>query len=910
MKRILLLLFCVTCFGVVRGQDIIPYLQAPTPNSIYVNWISDSAGVPSINYGLSSGMLSSTVTGTQSYLVDGGNSYYYNTVRITNLNPNTKYYYSAGLGTMHSDTTGFKTLPNPGQAASADGHIRFLIMGDNQIKTTGRYDTLVTQARRKVIEKYSGDPEDHIELTFMVGDQVDLGNLDQYRNIHFAYNEALSPNVPIQTTVGNHETYGSMGMTAYYEHFYLQQMSYRGVSSGTENYYAMQAGNVLFISLSSEHTGTVQYDWLNEVLDSADADPTVDWILTFSHRPYEAEQYVGDISPWVKNSAVPLCMNYPKYFMHVGAHHHIYSRGQFAEGPVYNIISGGTAWDQFWGQSAESDFSYIQKTIPNWCYQIVDVDVVNEKIDVECYSVGSPIMFANNQWKENQLVDEFHRYLNQPAPDQPSIVTVIPDSLQLPFTFTSSAYSSSTAELLNTTQFQVSGTSDFSIIEAELLRDYENLYGQASGQTADSTMDQNAGVNILEYEIPSGGLSNGRHYLRVRHRDRNLEWSNWSVVDSFLVYNSFSSGPMVQMDKDEYALGTPLVASYSNGPGNSTDWIGLYRDHHVPGNNSSTTWSYCSGTGGTIQFAGNALTVSDIYYAAFFELDGYTEIAPRDTFYYGMIPTISSDTNEYPVGQPIDIYVNDAPVVADSLEVIKVGYLHGVHPSELWTKVNSSSDTFTLSNLPKGYYTVRYYFEGQTRIGEAYYFSVGDTITNLSIDKTIYELGEDIVATWTDAPGIVKDWLGIYHSNDDPNVDPLLSYSYFDGVAHGSKAIKDTLLPADTGRYFIVMFTDDSYTEVSNREYFEVIDPTIGIHEVDAGLKVYPNPVSGSQFTVFSSDYPIESIQLLDATGRVVYRTENVRDMRYSILVEQLPEGIYTVELQTRKLYRYKLVIR
>lgn len=909
MKSVILL--CVFGFSIASfAQNIKPYLQAPTPNSIYVNWISQNSGSSTISIGTSPTNLNLTVTGNQSLFNDGTISYYYNTGLLNGLNANTKYYYCVHSNGLSSDTLSFKTKPLPGQAASADGHLRFLIMGDNQIQTTGRYDTLVHRAKEKIFEKYGGDPSDFIELTFMVGDQVDLGNLTQYKNIHFAYNQELSGYIPIQTTVGNHETYGSMGMNAYYAHFYLDQLAYQGISSGTENYYSMQVGNVLFISLSSEHTGTAQYNWLQSVLNAADNDNTVDWILTFSHRPYESEQYVGDISSWIKNNAVPMCMQHEKYFMHVGAHHHIYSRGQFKEEPVYNIISGGTAWDQYWGQSTEQDFEYIQKTISNWCYQIMDFDVTNGKVDIETYSIGSPMLFANSEWKDNQLVDEFHRYKNQASPNTPSITTNFGDSLQLPVAVQSTPFSTSTTELMNSTEFQVSQTSNFSVLELDKLRDYENLFGQAPGQAADSTQDLNAGVNILNYTIPVGSLGNGKHYIRVRHRDRNLNWSNWSLTDSMIVYNSFVSLPSVTMDSTAYPLGSSMQALYANGPGNATDWIGLYHTGQTPGTVASTSWQYCSGGNGTMNFASNALTSSDIYYAAYFELDGYNEIAPRDYFYYGLIPTITSDTNSYPVGQSIILSIDNAPHIADSIEVIKVGFTHGVQPAAFAAQVNQTSETFTVNPIPKGYYSVKYYFKGIEVIGEPYFFSVGDTITNLWIDKPIYDLGESIIATWTDAPGIAKDWLGIYHAQDNPNVDPLVSYSYFNGQASGTKTLTDSLLPSSIGNYFIVMFTNDSYTEVSNRNYFSIIDQSAGVEtNVDHGVSIYPNPLNKENLTLFSSEYPIEYIQLIDNTGKVVYRTDNVANQKYSMVSEQLPAGTYIVEIQTRKLFRYKLVV-
>ena len=64
--------------------------------------------------------------------------------------------------------------------------------------------------------------------------------------------------LPIQTLVGNHETYGTLAMQAYYDHYILDEMSYQGITSGTENYYANQVVKTLFIAMDIEHTGIEQ----------------------------------------------------------------------------------------------------------------------------------------------------------------------------------------------------------------------------------------------------------------------------------------------------------------------------------------------------------------------------------------------------------------------------------------------------------------------------------------------------------------------------------------------------------------------------------------------------------------------------------------------------------------------------
>lgn len=910
MKKKLIFIFLHLIPVCVFGQ-IHPYLQAKTSSSIFVNCKTSNNSIPIVSYGVSPENLSSNVTGSTKQFIDGNYSgnYFYHTVQLINLLPNTKYYYKVSCGSETSSVLNFKTLPLAGQPTTSDGHIRFLIMGDNQIYDTGRFDTLVTQARKKIIEKWGGDPADHIELTFMVGDQVNSGVLDQYEKIHFRHNKNLSGNIPIQTTVGNHETYGSLGMDAYYSHFYLDQMSYLGIFSGNEDYYCMQAGNVLFISLSSEHTSPEQLEWLSRVLNASESDTTVDWILTFSHRPYEAEQYVGDISTWVKNEAVPLCMENEKYFMHVGAHHHIYSRGQFKNTPVYNVISGGTAHDQYWGQSNEQDFDYIQKTIPNWCYQIMEVDIFSGTVDIESYSIGSPIMYSNGQWKQSELVDKFHRYKDQERPNKPTIISAFPDSVELPLLIRSSAFETSTDELLNSTEFQISKNIDFSYIEYSEFRDYENLFGQCPGQPADSTQDLNLGLDIETLTVPADMISNGKHFVRVRHRDRNLEWSDFSEPDSFSVYNSnYSVGPTVVVDSNQYHMGSSMLATYLNGTGGSTDWVGIYNLGSVPGENASVTWQYTSSNSGYLNFGNNILTSSDMYYAAFFEEDGYTEIAPRDTFYYGLVPFISTDTSSYAEGSIVPISVANAPSVSDVLEILKVGHTHGNVTASFSHHINDSEETIMVEGLSKGYYTAKYYFKGEYPIGNVCFFQVGDTITNLWIDQPVYELGEDIIVNWTDAPGVVKDWLGIYNKGDDPNIDPLLIYSYFDGVAHGSKTLSDSLVPNEIGEYFIVMLTNDSYNEVSNRVEFSVMNSSTLIDELDDNTQVYPNPTSGEIIKI-NSTYPIEYVELYDLNGKLIYRTENVMKNKFSMVNHTLPAGTYIVKIQSNKLNCYKLVV-
>jgi hypothetical protein len=81
--------------------------------------------------------------------------------------------------------------------------------------------------------------------------------------------------------------------------------------------------------------------------------------------------------------------------------------------------------------------------------------------------------------------------------------------------------------------------------------------------------------------------------------------------------------------------------------------------------------------------------------------------------------------------------------------------------------------------------------------------------------------GSDFTVHFSNGPGIPKDWIGIFKEGETPGVNVLTAYLYFDGAASGSVTFHLPDLPP--GNYFVAMFTNDSYTEVSNRVTFTIL---------------------------------------------------------------------------------------
>ncbi|HET6225914.1 MAG TPA: fibronectin type III domain-containing protein [Bacteroidia bacterium] len=900
-SRISLILF-LAFSSIIKAQTLVPYLQSCTPRSIYITWKTDSNAQSLVQYGTKPDSLPTTIKGTTQTLSDVGYpaNFIYHAVNLKNLEPNTTYYYKVTTGSNTSAVSSFKTLPLPGNAATADGHIRFLIMGDNETDDP-KYDSLMSKAKQKCAQKFAGPINQTISGILMLGDQVNDGTLAQYEKVHFGRSKVLSPVLPIQTAVGENEVAGSLGLTAYNNLFYYDSLNYKGILSNTENYYAYQAGNVLIINLSTEHTGSAQFTWLQQIFEAANADPSVQWIISLGHRPYQAEQYVGDISPWIRNSVVPYLSSSPKYLMHAGGHHHLYARGQLKDKPVYHVISGGVADDQYWTYSQEEDMEDVQKTLTNWVYNIVDIDVTNGKADVETYSIGSAYVGKN----KNVLIDQFHRYKNKQAPLKPSITSAFGDSLQLPFTVTGSAFSSPAGELLNTTEFEISTSKTFSTIEKSYYRDYEDWFGYVS--RLDSTVDVNAGVNILNLDLKKWSIPNGKHYVRVRYRDRNLEWSPWSAIDSFKVVKSVGGPTTLATNKKSYELTDSVKAVYANGPGEANDWIGLFALGSIPGPTTIVDSAKATGSNGFIYFKN--IANAGQYFVAYFTNGTYTELAPRVTIFVGSIPVITTNKTKYTVGDTVLVnYTHEPHLTDDWVGVYKVGSsLNGIDPKN-WKYVADLNGQLKVADLGKGYYFAAYFLENSyNEAGERAYFTIDekvtdDTITSLVLNKSIYKLGEAIQATWADAPAFPKDELIMYTAGSTPGVStPIGTKKYTNATANGTTALSGTAIPNKPGEYFVSMYTNDVFNEISNRVPFTIIDTvitsTITQPAINQNIKIYPNPVSKTGIALIESEQVINKVEFIDIMGRILFSKEQIDAKSYPLTYLNVPTGIYYVRV-------------
>lgn len=815
--------------GAPYRQMTEPYLQTATDHSIWISWKTDFDNTPEVMFGKSEDNLDATVGGTAGKLSD---TYFWNSVKLTSLEPNTIYYYKVRSGSEESPVYRFRTMPEKGGKTP----MRILLMGDHQLKKRSGYEWLMQAAKRKINEKY-GNLEENINMIMNVGDQVDNGTLDQYELVNYWKNRQMSPYLPIMTAVGNHDTYSDPGMERYAAHNHFEELEYQGIKSGTENYYAYQAGRILFVVLSTEHTGEEQKSWVRKVVDAAKNDDSVDFIISVNHRPIQAEQYIGDISAWARNEIMPILSETPKHVLNYGGHHHLYHRGQIADYPLYHIINGAASYDQLWGMSSEQDYDDVQKTIDYWGYQILEFDFEKKEMRAECYAIGNKGLVV-----DNILIDSFHRSFGKAAPEKPELGEV-DSEVELPYTFHASPYKTQTGEKLNTVQYQFSTNVNFSAISLNVVRDVENLYG-STGAPLYLPIDLNHNQDITEYTLPSRGLGNGTYYVRVRYRDENLEWSEWSEPKEFEVTGSVISEPLITIEKKVYEPGSEIEISYANAPVGKNAWIGIYRNGETPGGEGAGTttsykWDYTSQAAGSLKF-----TIDEVneYYAVLFADEGYTEITERLPFYFGPVPELSLEKDKYEVGEDISITFANAPGLKDDwIGIYRMGEVPGTSDlSDSWDYTGEAKEgVMTLTkDLPKGYYFVNYFTRGQYfEPSERLMFAIGDNISSVSLDKTEYLCDEDITIHYHEAPGTPKDWIGVYEEGKVPGVDDLDGFFYTYGSIDGKIEIKAGDLKP--GKYFCSLYINDSWDEVSERKHFTVSELSTDISSVKEGMKVY-----------------------------------------------------------------------
>ena len=299
-------------------------------------------------------------------------------------------------------------------------------------------------------------------------------------------------------------------------------------------------------------------------------------------------------------------------------------------------------------------------------------------------------------------------------------------------------------------------------------------------------------------------------------------------VQNFLIF-----GQELSTDVSNYAESEEIIITFSDGPGNPKDWVGIYKFDMVAGEASSLAWLYVNGsetsgeglTDGDLVFS-DGLIEEGIYEARFFEDDSYTILA-KATFTVGDIGTsVKTDKEIYMPGELIvaDFLVGPANP-KDWVGLYKVDMVPGDVGSLAWFYVDGSKDgtegvstgaiTFDAGMVDAGNYKAVFFEDdGYTVLAETFFKvhqPAPDSLKLVSISPVDGEKNADPEIVFSaiirnGGTALKSDSVKLSLDSKDVKVEIATDEDGFNTVSYTS----DRLFEPGSSHKFQLEFSDDS----------------------------------------------------------------------------------------------------
>ncbi|MCK5921061.1 MAG: PKD domain-containing protein, partial [Methylococcales bacterium] len=270
-------------------------------------------------------------------------------------------------------------------------------------------------------------------------------------------------------------------------------------------------------------------------------------------------------------------------------HTHAYEIGAHPDAPFHLVESGGGGcWLDRWGLYSNNDYPEIHKSFDHYGYTILDFDLADRSYVAKTYSLGH-----KDLPRDNVLVDEFHQKReNTSAPQIPKGLAPLVESTLSP-TLVATPYAG--AEEVMGSHFQLTSTSgDYSSPIVDSRRDWVNFYGDTGAPNYDM-VDLNDGIDLGRLVVSSGVSDGNTYFWRIRYRDQNLVWSEWSAEQSFSVNSGLA--PLADFAANPSVGYTPLAVCFTDLsiPQSSSWGWDLDGDGSPDSTERDPQWSYANG---------------------------------------------------------------------------------------------------------------------------------------------------------------------------------------------------------------------------------------------------------------------------------------------------------------------------
>jgi hypothetical protein len=556
IKALLSALYSILLCCAINAQSIIvhPYLQDASPTSIKIMWETDGGTNGAVAWGTSANNLNLSTSASPTPTADGDILFL---GVIEELSPGTRYFYQVTTDGIASAVHDFITPP----LKTSEASFSLVAMSDMQKDGShpNKFHEVVHDGIFDYFESEHGEDDiaDHLGFVMIPGDLVPNGNSHgQWQNDFFGQANPLFAHVPVYPVLGNHENNSAF----YFQYFALPE---NGTPGFLEHWWYKDYSNVRIIGLNSNGGFRIQsqLDWLDDVLDEACQDPTIDFVFAQLHHPHLSElwtpgelDYTGDVITRMETFSTDC----GKPSIHFFGHTHGYSRGQSRDHNHLwvNAASAGGAIDN-WGEFPNADYEEFSKSIDEYGFVVVDIEAGNDPHFVlKRITRGDQDVVIDNEQQDIITIRKNDAAPQQPVGIFPVGTGINPDC----FIMQGDAFNDS-GDFHQASQWQVAATcNDFSNPFTDSWKQHENLYDEIDTQASDDLTNEEAG----------GFQENTSYCWRVRYRDEHLQWSEWSAPVTFTTGSSTLSqnlllNPGAESGVNNWSITTGIIESLTDG---------------------------------------------------------------------------------------------------------------------------------------------------------------------------------------------------------------------------------------------------------------------------------------------------------------------------------------------------------
>ncbi|MBI3608556.1 MAG: metallophosphoesterase family protein [Nitrospirae bacterium] len=319
-------LFVLAAAGSAGAADEIHFTYL-SQTAVTFDWRGSEA---TLDYGTTTAY-GSTVTAAAPAIIPQSSAGPWQEAKITGLTENTLYHYRVGTGPDHT----FKTpLPR--------GSSNFTIYAQGDIGDSTSY------ANMPVIQAMIAAD---MPTAFVMGvGDLTYGNAHGQAHVDSHFNDVMvwSRDVAYMPSWGNHDWDASSSsaddLRNYKGRFDLPNPQtspgFPAINCCGEDWYWFDYGNVRFIAFPEPASGA-QAAWntaAKTLMDAAQADSQINWIVTFGHRPaYSSGHHPGESA--IKGYIDALGDSHSKYILNINGHSHDYER-TYPQHGVTHITAG------------------------------------------------------------------------------------------------------------------------------------------------------------------------------------------------------------------------------------------------------------------------------------------------------------------------------------------------------------------------------------------------------------------------------------------------------------------------------------------------------------------------------------------------------------------------------------------